>query len=257
MAIKRHPQHSSTTSWESVGKWYHGLVGEEGHYYHRHIIMPGVIKLLEHPTRLLDLACGNGILTRYLSDQVSYLGIDSSTSLIKAAKKDDANPLHTYIIGDITKPLNVPYHDFSHATLILAAQNIEYPYHAFQKAQRHLLSQGKLVIVLNHPCFRIPRQSSWGVDTERKIHYRRIDRYLTSMKIPISAHPSQGQQSSQTLSFHHPLSAYSQWLYEAGFTIELMEEWTSDKTSTGKAAAMENRSRQEIPLFLAIRAVKR
>src|SRR5262249_49920639 len=110
--------------------------------------------------------------------------------------------------------------------------------------------------VLNHPCFRIPRQSSWQVDSEKKIQYRRLDRYLSPMQIPINAHPSKGERSATTLSFHHPLSAYSQWLRDAGFVISCMEEWCSDKVSTGSAAKMENRSRAEFPLFLTLLSQK-
>ncbi|MFS8563077.1 MAG: hypothetical protein LVR00_01585 [Rhabdochlamydiaceae bacterium] len=122
----------------------------------------------------------------------------------------------------------------------------------------HLLlkPQGKLLIVLNHPCFRIPRQSSWGVDEPKKLQYRRIDRYLSPLKIPIQTHPGKQHDSQETWSFHHPLSDYTRWLQEAGFTIEIIEEWISDKTSTGGHAKMENRSRAEFPLFLAILACK-
>jgi len=35
-----------------------------------------------------------------------------------------------------------------------------------------------------------------------------------------------------------------------------MEEWISDKKSTGAKARMENRSREEFPLFLALLAQK-
>jgi hypothetical protein len=133
---------------------------------------------------------------------------------------------------------------------------MEDPKAAFQNAADYLKSGGHLVVVMNHPCFRIPRQTSWKVDEEQKTQYRRIDRYSSPLQIPIQAHPSKGEQSGMTWSFHYPLAFYSQWLFEAGFTIELIEEWHSNKISTGKAAKMENRSRAEIPLFMAIRAVK-
>ena len=45
-------------------------------------------------------------------------------------------------------------------------------------------------------------------------------------------------------------------LQQAGFVIQLIEEWGSDKSSVGSAARMENRSRQEFPLFLALKAIK-
>lgn len=242
------------TSWEPVEKWYQTIVGEEGHYYHKQIILPGVMKMLDSPTAILDLACGPGVLARHLPENVDYFGVDISASLVKAAKSMEKNPKHDYHIADITKPLKLAKQDFSHATIILAVQNLEHPKIAFQNASKHLKKDGKLIIVMNHPCFRIPRQSSWQVDDAKKIQYRRIDKYFSPMQIPIHAHPSKGEQSAATLSFHYPLSSFTRWLFEAGFTVEIMEEWCSDKLSIGKNAKMENRSREEIPLFLAIRA---
>ena len=249
------------TSWEPVEKWYKGTVGSEGHYYHQQIIIPGVLNMLNlkacNNPSVLDLASGNGVLAHYLPKNCLYVGVDLSPSLIKAAKKSDPSPHHQYQIADITKPLALKKQDFTHSTVILALQNVEHPGRVFANAAAHLAEKGQLVIVLNHPCFRIPRQSSWEVDEERKIQYRRVDRYSSSMSIPIHAEPSKGEKSPSTWSFHHPLQQYSHWLYAAGFVIELIEEWHSDKVSTGKAAKMENRSRTEIPLFMAIKALKR
>lgn len=250
----------TSTSWEPVEKWYRGSVGVEGHYYHQHIIIPGLLRLLDFngPDHfsLLDLACGPGVLSRHIPKDVAYVGVDISPSFIKTAKQTDHASTHQYLTADATKVLPLKKKDFSHAAIVLAIQNMEHPKQAFVNAASHLRQGGRLVIVLNHPCFRIPRQSSWKVDDEQKIQYRRIDQYSSSLSIPIQAHPSKAEQSATTWSFHHPLSAYSKWLQEAGFVIELIEEWHSDKVSTGKAARMENRSRNEIPLFMAISALK-
>jgi ubiquinone/menaquinone biosynthesis C-methylase UbiE len=258
--MQKKPQRSGSTSWEPVEKWYSKLVGEEGHYYHKNIVLPGTLKLLDlkktPSATLLDLACGQGVLAQVLPKDVGYLGVDISSSLIKTAIQQDKNPLHRFQVGDLTTRLRLFKSDFSHAAMVLAIQNIEQPEEAFLNAAHHLKPGGKLVIVMNHPCFRVPRQSAWQVDQEKKIQYRRIDRYMTSMSIPIHTHPGKGKQSAETVSFHHPLSAYCQWLKNAGFSIETMEEWCSDKISEGGAAKMENRAREEIPLFLAISAVK-
>ena len=80
---------------------------------------------------------------------------------------------------------------------------------------------------------------------------------MTPLKIPIQTHPSQQDLSPSTWSFHRPLSAYSAALKQAGFMIDQIEEWCSDKQSIGKMASMENRSRKEFPLFLALSAVRR
>jgi ubiquinone/menaquinone biosynthesis C-methylase UbiE len=244
---------TGNSSWEGSHDWYDKTVGSKGHYYHEKIILPGVVRLLQlaPSSRLLDIACGQGILERHIPKESEYMGIDLSTSLITAAKSYKPPKNHQFLVGDATKPLKADK-NFTHAAIILALQNIEHPLAVFKNAYEHLAHQGKFVIVLNHPCFRIPRQSSWGVDQTHKIQFRRIDRYLSPLKIPILTHPGQKNASAQTQSYHYPLSAYTKWLHEAGFVIEEMEEWISDKTSEGGAAQMENRSRREFPLFLTI-----
>lgn len=248
----------AATSWEEVGQWYSGAVGEKGHYYHEKIILPAVLRLmdLKHTTspKILDLACGQGVLGRHLPLSVGYTGVDAAPTLIKDAKKYDKNPSHKYIAADVTKRLSLPEHSFTHVTVILALQNIAQPQLVLRNAAECLQHCGRLILVLNHPCFRIPRQSSWQVDTANKVQYRRLDRYSSPLEIPIKAHPSKAEKSPDTMSFHHSLADYSRWLYEAGFVIELLEEWHSDKVSTGGAAKMENRSRAEFPLFLALSA---
>lgn len=253
-------KNASPTSWQKASKWYDQSVGKEGHYYHQSIIIPKILSLCEFssntPVSLLDLACGQGVLSRHLPAHVNYVGVDTAASLINAAKQYKHPSNHQFVIGDVTQKLSLEQKQFSHATIVLALQNIEHPLAVFKNASSYLSSGARLIIILNHPCFRIPRQSSWKIDLENKIQYRRIDKYMSTMKIPIQTHPSKGIQSSQTLSFHHPLSDYSRWLKEAGFTISLIEEWCSDKESEGGAAKMENRSRAEIPLFMTLVAHK-
>ena len=180
---------------------------------------------------------------------MKYVGVDIASSLISFAKKLDHNPNHQFIVGDVTEPLSIT-EKFSHAAIILALQNMEQPSLAIKNAAEHLVTGGKFIIVLNHPAFRIPRQSSWGIDEHSKLQYRRENIYMSPLKIPISMHSGQG--GPVTWSFHQPLSAYTKMLADNHFVIENFEEWTSDKESVGRAGRMENRSRAEFPLFLAI-----
>lgn len=249
---------ANITSWHHVGKWYASTVGNQGHYFHKHVIMPGLWKLLnlKEDSSILDLACGQGVLGKNIPKNIYYQGIDIAVSLIKIAKETDFNKNHSYVIGDITKPFSIEKNDFSHAAIILALQNIENPSAVFQNANRHLTNQGKFVIVINHPYFRIPKATSWEIDQNNKIQYRRVNRYLSPLKIPIQQHPGKGPSSQLTWSFHNPLSVYSRLLFDAGFVIEKIEEWVSDKISVGPASKMENFARKEFPLFMAILARK-
>ena len=139
---------------------------------------------------------------------------------------------------------------------MLAIQNIHPVAPVFEHASRILTRNGRLLIVMMHPAFRGPKESSWGWDETEKIQYRRVDRYLLPRKSPIVAHPGKSAQT-YTWTFHKPIEAYVKSLRNAGLLIDAIEEWPSHKTSqAGPRAAAENTARKEIPMFMAIRAIK-
>lgn len=236
------------TSWQNVHKWYNDKVGAEGHDYHQEVIFPNLLKKLTKEP-LVDFACGQGILGRKIGSDVKYTGYDIAPSFIQLAKKGDASPLHAYFVQDCTLSIQTKG-NYKQATCILAAQNIENLPGLIANAKNQLISGGKFHLVLNHPCFRIPRQSSWGEDAEKKIQYRRLDRYMSPLKIPIQTHPGKGEKSPETWSFHHSLMDFMKPFWVAGFNLSNLEEWVSHKESQGGKAKMENRAREEFPLFL-------
>ncbi|MBM3184184.1 MAG: class I SAM-dependent methyltransferase [Chlamydiae bacterium] len=246
------------SNWDAAEPWYQRCVGEKGHYYHQSVILPRITKLLDlkQAHSLLDLGCGQGVLSRQLPKNVSYVGVDLSKNLIEQARKMNKRAECTFIKADICESLPIEKKDFDRASFILSLQNMKHGEKAILNASRHLQKDAILVLVLNHPCFRIPRQSSWGIDEKAKLQYRRINRYMTSLEIPLQIHPGKGEKSEIFYSYHHNLSDYAAWLQQAGFAITMMEEWCSDKKSEGAKAKMEDRSREEFPLFLAIQARK-
>lgn len=248
---------SKNTSWQGVANWYKDSVGQSGNYFHQHVVLPKSLSLLNlnSSSSVLDLGCGQGVLGRKIKDNV-YVGLDASPSLINYAKQNDTSKKHGYLVADITKPLSLSQTGFTHATIILALQNLEFPEKAIENAAKYLRPGGKLLLVVNHPMFRIPRQTSWEVDEANHLQYRRVNRYLSPLKIPVNAKPSLGKEGPITWSFHFPLNDYFTFLKKAGFVITDLEEWTSDKESQGSAAKMENRGRSEFPLFMAILAKK-
>lgn len=245
------------TSWEKSSNWYKKIVGDDGHYFHQTIIFPKIKQLIDFSkiNSVLDLACGQGIFERQIDQNKEYIGIDISRSLIKEASQKSLNRRHQFLVSDVSKDLPLKKYDFDLVIIILALQNIKNINGVIKNASKHLKKGGKFLIILNHPIFRIPRQSAWGVDSQNKIQYRRIDRYMSNLEIPISTNPGKFQKSEITWSFHNPLSKYSQLLFENGFLIEKIDEWVSEKKSTGPMAKMEDRARNEIPMFMAIVAV--
>lgn len=238
------------TSWKQVGKWYDQIVSKEGHYYHQEVIFPQLKKWLKlkKEDAVLDVGCGQGVLARHLPKGITYYGVDLAPSLIEKAKEH--SPSGQFFVRDAAKALELDRKNFSHATFILSLQNMEKPDQAILQASTCLKMGGKLILVLNHPCFRIPRQSHWDIEPEKKLQSRKVDRYMSPMEIPINMHPG------VTYSYHFPLSEICRFLQEAGMVITRLDEWCSNKESTGKWAKMENRARKEFPLFLAIESMK-
>ena len=126
----------------------------------------------------------------------------------------------------------------------------------FAELARVVKPHGKIYLVLNHPAFRVPKESSWGFDEKMNIQYRRLDKYLSESRTKIQMHPGD-KPDQMTISLHRPLQFYFKQLGKAGFGVTNMEEWVSEKESQkGPRQEAENRARKEIPLFLCLEAIK-
>jgi len=246
------------TSWDNVAHWYDQLVGDEGSEYQRQVVFPGVLRMLAFAPgqRVLDVACGQGVFCRLLHERgAKVTGVDAARQLIAIARRR-SDPAIEYFVGDARKMNFLPTGAFAAACCILAIQNIGDPAPVLSGMQRALEPRGALVLVMTHPCFRSPQYTSWGWDEQNHTQYRRVDRYLLPRKHPIFTHP--GAKTGQyTWTFHRPISAYVRLLRNAGLLVDSVEEWPGHKTSTsGPRASAENAARREMPLFMAIRAVK-
>lgn len=243
-----------TTSWGEVAGWYdEHLTGHDT--YHEKVLLPNLLRLVE-PTKnevIVDLACGQGYFTRPLAAVgVSMIGIDISEDLIAIARTKSPNI--AYHVGTAEDLSMLESESADKVLIVLAIQNIEHIERLFSETTRILKTGGALHIIMNHPAFRIPKQSSWHYDDKKKVQYRRIDQYLSESRSAIEMHPGK-KDSPQTLSFHRPLQYYFKLLNKAGFAVDRLEEWISHKDSdSGPRAIAENKARKEIPLFLYLRA---
>ncbi|HWP39658.1 MAG TPA: class I SAM-dependent methyltransferase [Tepidisphaeraceae bacterium] len=246
------------TDWGEVAEWYDQLVGEAGSEYHRQVVLPGVLRLLSPRAgeRIVDIGCGQGVLCRLLAERgVEVTGIDAAEELIRVARQRGPQSIR-YHVADARKLDFLPAAHFDAATCVLAIQNIHPLGPVLAGVSRALREGGRLVMVMMHPCFRSPRETSWGWDQAAKVQFRRVDRYLTPRKSPIVMHPG-ADPGRYTWTFHRPIQSYVKALRHAGMVIDAMQEWPSHKhSSSGPRAQAENLARREIPMFLAIRAFR-
>jgi|GEM_PF-169745 len=251
---------AAATAWEAQAGWYDRHQKSGGDDFYQELILPAVSLQLqaEKGARILDVACGQGVVGRHLAESgIHTLGVDASPSLIDAATRR-ATPAETYRVGDATAlvPL-LGKERFDGATAVLAMQDLD-PLEPVLHGIASVLKPGaRLVIVLTHPCFRIPKHSGWGFDEETDVQYRRIENYLSPQRLPIITHPGRPASESQTWSFHRPLSTYINGLGGSGFGVVGIEELCSHRRgSQGRRSAAEDRALSEIPLFLVITGLR-
>lgn len=297
------------SSWDHVAEWYDRMIDEGLTDHYERVIIPGTLRLLglTRGQRLLDVACGQGVLCRTLARLgVACVGIDASPKLIDVAARlghgvpggvaGDGGGAGTleYFVGDArdldagmrgaSEASRAP---FDAASCVMALMNIDPIGPVLEGISKRLSPVGAAVIVMLHPAFRAPGQTSWGWDEQASAasperrdrgartprgatgargpapvrQFRRVDGYLSPGATPIVMNPgrvSSGGEPVTTWTYHRPLQAYVEAMAAAGLLIERLEEWPSARESQpGPRAAEENRARREIPMFLGIRAVKR
>ena len=273
--------------WDPVAAWYDKLVGDAGSDYHRQLILPSALRLLA-PAKgesVIDVCCGQGVLARGLLEAGigAYLGVDASPKLIAAARQRHGGDGRVrFLVTDVcegggpgarrsrdglerdapvTGPLTTAPGVWADggqdaAACLMAVHDVRDLDGMMRNVSAALKPGGRAVFVFMHPCFRIPQHTHWGWDNDQKVQFRRVDRYVKPVEIPISTHPGR-DSGEQTVFFHRPLSEVLGALGRAGLGVVASEELCSHRRSqSGPFSKAEHRAAEEFPLFLALKAVK-
>jgi SAM-dependent methyltransferase len=247
------------TSWGHVADWYDEHLSERD-TYHSKVVFPNLLRVMEisKDDNVLDLPAGQGAFAKMLSAAgAKVVAVDIAKELVAIAEREH-DPRIRYFVSPSHRLGMLPDASMDKVAMVLGIQNIKDVSETLKEVSRVLRPSGSLYIVMNHPAFRVPRESSWGWEKERGKHYRRIDAYLSEKRVAIDMRPGlRGRERIETITYHRPLQWYFKLLGKHGFAVDRLEEWISHKKSTsGPRANEENRIRKEIPLFLFLRAKK-
>jgi ubiquinone/menaquinone biosynthesis C-methylase UbiE len=249
------PKQPKDTSWNTVSDWYDDLLKTDSDSYQAKVIAPNLIRMLDIQKGecVFDLACGQGYFANIFAQAgAKVVASDLSKRLIERARKDSDKSISYYIAPAHKAPF---LKDASVDTIviILAIQNIENVNDVFAECKRVLKKDGRLIIVLNHPAFRVPQGSDWYFHDATQ--YRIVGKYMSESKIVIDMTPGEKnlKKKIKTISFHRPLQYYVKLFAKNGLAITRLEEWISHKKSQkGPRQSAEDTARKEIPMFMCI-----
>ncbi|MDR2983329.1 MAG: class I SAM-dependent methyltransferase [Nocardiopsaceae bacterium] len=214
---------------------------------HENINLPVLLEMLPPPgVRTLDLACGEGRLSRLLkSRRHQVAGIDAAPTMVRFAAGDpDAPPV---VLGDATE---LPFADdtFDLVVAYMCLHDIDDMPQAVRESARVLAPAGRLCLAIPHPINTAGSFQSREANSPFLISGSYLDRAPLSDVV---------ERDGVRLTFHsehRPLEAYFRALADVGLLTETIREVRpSDQVANQHPS---DRRWQRIPLFLHLRALK-
>jgi ubiquinone/menaquinone biosynthesis C-methylase UbiE len=245
--------------WDALAEWRDFRMGETGDLWHRALIDPTLVAVLGsvRGRRVLDLACGNGYLTRRFRRQgaARAVGVDASLASIRVARRREAaRPTGAeFIHGDARRLAQFEAGAFDRIVANMAFMDIRDAASAIREVGRLLAPGGRLVFSINHPCFEVDEKSAWLIERPpyREIVSRKVERYRSERPVRVAWKISP-TETAYTLSYHRTLATYSRYLHEAGLAILRMAEPAPKPELLRKST--QGRLIAEIPLHLVVEA---
>ena len=250
----------STAGWEQMAEWWDEKMGDSGDLWHRALIDPPVLKLAGdvRGLRLLDLACGNGYLSRRFARQgATVTGVDANEPIIGRARVREARePLGiSYQVADAAHLETLANASFDLVICNMALMDIEDAAGAIREVARVLRQNGRIVASISHPCFDKVDTSGWSIEIIYPVTtvWRKMSRYREIEMADTPWEPAPNQ-TVYTRSYHRPLSWYVRALRDAGMLLAALEE--PRPTEELLAKSPQGHWITEIPLHCVIEALK-
>jgi SAM-dependent methyltransferase len=234
--------------WESEAEnWAHFARTPGFDRSHESVNRPVLLEVLPPPgRRTLDLACGEGRLSRLLrSLGHTVVGVDASPTMVRlAATHDDATPA---LLADGTA---LPFGEeaFDLVVAYMCLHDFDYMPRAVSEIARVLERAGRLCLAIPHPINSAGSFQAKAPEAPFVI----TGSYMAATPIRDVA-----ERDGVRLRFHsehRPLEAYSRALENAGLLIEAVREVTPTDQVVEQEPAQGRW--QRIPLFLHLRALK-
>ena len=233
--------------WETHASWWQEGFTEGADPEYEEQILPLAAAHLAGATRVLDVGCGEGQVSRLAAGigAERVVGVDPTWAQLTVARDRGGSPVYGQ-----AEAAALPFADASFDTVVacLVFEHIDAVDEALAEVGRVLNKGGRFLFFLNHPLLQTPG-SGWIDDRILEEQYWRIGPYL------VEDRSLEEVEKDVLIPFvHRPLSRYVNAMAAAGLFIERMEEPAPPPGFLERAE--EYREAATIPRLLFLRAVK-
>ena len=146
----------SKDQWNQKALFWDEMHGDAGNWFHKTLVEPSVLQLLELQAgeKVLDLACGNGVLARRCSQLGAVVtACDFSDALIRLAKARSSSCIEYQVVDATDKDALLALGKFDAISCTMALMDISTIEPLFQAVPQMLNPGGRLVVSTAHPAF--------------------------------------------------------------------------------------------------------
>jgi ubiquinone/menaquinone biosynthesis C-methylase UbiE len=239
-------------------------MGERGDLWHRAIIDPTVLRVVGpvRGLRVVDLACGNGYLTRRWAQAgaARSVGIERSRpTLAKARERERRRRTGAeFLLRDAARLTGLAGSSFDLVVANMALQDLRDLPGTVREVARVLQRDGRFVFSISHPCFDIDERSGWVVERVREasgrwrnLVWRKVHNYRDERTVEVPWSISK-TETGVTLAYHRTLSTYSRVLRASGLAITRLEE--PEPLAEALRRSPQGPFLREVPLHLVVEA---
>ncbi|WP_433559371.1 class I SAM-dependent methyltransferase [Pseudonocardia xinjiangensis] len=229
-------------TWDTIADWYADHVdrGSAMHQFARDVLVD-VLPMDMSGQRVLDLGCGEGLITRAAASRgAEVVGVDPTVRLIERARAIEATGATgaTYCVDDGCSLATVADDWADWVTAGLSLNNVPDLNAAIASIRRALVPGGQLAFTVPHPCFEAPHARWVGAE-------RVIGNYATE-GFWRSANPQGVRRAGN---HHRMISHYLNALIAHDFTLTMVAE-----PPAHPLVIAEQPQRAALPPFLLVRA---
>ncbi|MFW9769492.1 MAG: class I SAM-dependent methyltransferase, partial [Candidatus Thorarchaeota archaeon] len=205
-------------SWNEVAEDYHKTVGDTGDTYHRTYVNPVIFDILGDVRGLsiLDLACGQGYLSRILVKKgAEVIGVDISEKMLEIARASEASePLGVkYIHCNSADMSEISDTSIDCVVSTFGFHDIEEIDRTIEECGRVLKVGGRLVFAIPHPLFFARRFK------DKEGYFLKMRHYMS-----IQDEPHYKYGDSGVVAYHRPLSYYFEKTFSVGLKMVAFRE---------------------------------